>query len=90
LSCRADGSLGTIGAQQKFQGLTDYAVELQLVDFAKVAEAVGLNGIVVDSPEAFGDALDGAMTSDTATVIDARIDPEPFRDSFMATTGIMP
>ena len=84
-----DGALGTIRAQQKFQRLPDYGLQLELVDFAHTAQVLGLKGIIVDTPEAFTDALNQAMTADTTTVIDARVDPEPYRDSFMATTGMV-
>jgi acetolactate synthase-1/2/3 large subunit len=85
-----DGALGTIRAQQKFKGIPDYGLELRLVDFALAARAAGLNGIIVETPEAFAKALQAAMTADTATVIDARVDPQAYRDSFMITTGSIP
>ena len=85
-----DGALGTIRAQQRFQGLPDYGLQLTLVDFARVARALGLNGVVVDTPEDFAAALERAWGAQTATVIDARIDPQAYRDSFMVTTGMVP
>ena len=30
-----------------------------------------------------------AMTADKATVIDARVDPQAYRDTFMLTTGLV-
>ena len=84
-----DGALGTIQAQQKFQRFPNYGLQLELVDFAHIAQGLGLKGVIVDRPETFATALKQAMTADTATVIDARVDPGPYRDSFMATTGMV-
>ena len=85
-----DGALGTIRAQQRYRGLDDYGLALGMVDFAAVAQAVGLHGVRVDTPECFARALSEALGAGRATVIDARVDPQAYRDSFMATTGIMP
>ena len=85
-----DGALGTIRAQQRYKGLDDYGLALSMVDFAAVAQAVGLHGVRVDTPEGFAVALREALVAERATVIDARVDPQAYRDSFMATTGIVP
>ena len=85
-----DGALGTIRSQQKFKGIPDYGLGLEFVDFATIAQAVGLNGVTVETPEGFAEALSTAMKADKATVIDARVDPQAYRDSFMVTTGIVP
>ena len=77
-------------AQQRYKGLEDYGLALGMVDFASVAKAVGLHGVRVDTPEGFVLALREALGAGRATVIDARVDPQAYRDSFMATTGIMP
>jgi acetolactate synthase-1/2/3 large subunit len=84
-----DRALGIIRSQQKFKDLPDYGLGLEFVDFAKIAQAVGLGGVTVDTPEGFAAALSTALTANTATVIDARVDPQAYRDSFIVTTGIV-
>ena len=37
-----------------------------------------------------GSPLGARSAAERATVIDARVDPQAYRDSFMATTGIVP
>ena len=85
-----DGALGTIHAQQRFQGLPDYGLQLQRVDFASIARTLGLNGVVVETPEEYAAALRQSWDAPSATVIDCRIDPQAYRDSFMPTTGMRP
>ena len=85
-----DGALGTIRSQQKFKGIQDYGLGLEFVDFAKIAQSVGLIGVTVETPEGFAEALIAALAADRTTVIDARVDPQAYRDSFMVTTGIVP
>jgi acetolactate synthase-1/2/3 large subunit len=85
-----DGALGTIQAQQRFQGLPDYGLQLQRVDFASIARTLGLNGVVVETPEEYAAALRQSWDAPSATLIDCRIDPQAYRDSFMPTTGMRP
>ena len=61
-----------------------------MVDFAQIARAIGLNGVRVDTPEEFRAVLKESWTSETATVIDARVDPQAYRDSMMPMTGMTP
>ena len=85
-----DGCLGTIRAQQKFKSIPNYGLDLRMVDFAQIACAVGLQGVTVNTPEEFRAALKKAWTSETATVIDARVDPQAYQDSMMPMTGMTP
>ena len=85
-----DGALGTIRSQQKFKGLPDYGLGFELIDFSQIAKTIGLNGVSVEAPEDFAKALSVAMTANKTTVIDARVDPEAYQDSFIATTGMLP
>jgi acetolactate synthase-1/2/3 large subunit len=84
-----DGALGTMKSRQKSRGMVDYGLDLQPVNFAQIAQAVGLNGVVVDMPEQFEAALSSAMSADVATVIDARVDPQPYWDSFGPSIGVI-
>ena len=82
-----DGSLGTIKSRQKSKGLAPYGLDLAAVDFARVAQATGLNGVRVETPEQYEKELATALEADRATVIDVRVDAEAYRDSFGPTTG---
>jgi len=82
-----DRALGTIKSRQKSRGLPAYGLELSEVDFAAVGRSVGIRGVTVHDPEAFERELRAAFEADVPTVIDARVDPEPYRDSFGPTTG---
>ena len=82
-----DGCLGTIGARQKARALPRWGVELAPVDFAAVARGCGLSGVQVRTPQELERELQAAFGRDRATVLDVRVDPEAYRDSFVATTG---
>jgi len=82
-----DQAYGTIRARQRARGFPAYSLDLQPVDYAQVARACGLQGVAVSDPDEFRTALQQALHADTATVIDARVDPEPYWASFVPTTG---
>lgn len=84
-----DQALGTIKSRQKSRGMVSYGLDLHEVDFATVAKACGLNGVTVETPEQFEKAFTAAMQADKTTLIDARIDPQPYQDAFGATVGVM-
>jgi acetolactate synthase-1/2/3 large subunit len=82
-----DGALGTMKSRQKSRRLADYGLDAAPVDFAAVARACGLRGVTVDTPEAFEEELRLATWADRATLIDARVDPQPYQDNFGPTIG---
>jgi acetolactate synthase-1/2/3 large subunit len=82
-----DQALGTMKARQRSRGFPDYALDLHAVDFSLIAQACGLQGVVVETPEAFRRELAQALTSDRTTLIDARVDPQAYQDSFGPTIG---
>src|SRR5450631_1071228 len=82
-----DRALGTMKARQKSRGFPDYGLDFHAVDFAAIAKACGLHGVIVDTPEAFRSALAEAMKSDRTTLIDARVDPQAYQNSFSPTIG---
>ena len=85
-----DRALGTMKSRQVSRGLSSFGLDLAPVDFAAVGRAAGLNGVIAKSPEEFETALATAMTSEKATVIDARIDQQPYWDSFALSIGDIP
>ena len=84
-----DQALGTMKSRQKSRKLPDYGLDLHSVDFSAIAKACGLRGVTVDTPEAFRRELRLAMEADRATVIDARVDPAAYQDSFGPTIGVL-
>jgi len=84
-----DQALGTMKSRQKSRKLPDYGLDLHAVDFGAVANACGLQGVTVDTPEAFRRELILAMQADRTTVIDARIDPAAYHGSFGPTIGVL-
>ena len=82
-----DASLGTMKYRQGFRGYSDYGLDLKMVDFAGVAKSCGLKGETISNPEEFRKTLNKAFKSDITTVIDARIDPNEYQDSFGGTIG---
>ena len=85
-----DRALGTMKSRQASRGLPEFGLDLTPVDYAAVARASGINGVVANSPEEFDSALANAMTADVATVIDARIDQQPYWDGFALSIGAIP
>jgi thiamine pyrophosphate-dependent acetolactate synthase large subunit-like protein len=84
-----DRALGTMKSRQRSRGLPDYGLDLQDVDLAAAARACGLLGVTVDTPEAFRQELRSAMKAGRTTLIDARVDPGPYQDSFGPTIGVL-
>ena len=84
-----DSALGTIKSRQRSRGMNEYKLDLYPVDLAGVACACGLKGITVRSPEELEKALTAAMVADKATVIDARLEPRAYQDSFGPTIGVL-
>ena len=82
-----DRALGTMKSRQVTRGLHAFGLDLAPVDFAAMGRAAGLDGVITKSPKEFDAALKAAMTSDKATVIDARIDQQPYWDSFALSIG---
>ncbi len=61
--------------QMAFLGNPQYGVELQPVDFAKVADGCGLRGVRIEDPARVPDQLDEALALDGPAVIEAVVDP---------------
>lgn len=83
-------TLGQIKWEQMlFLGHPEFGCDLAPVDFAAVAEAMGLHAARADSPEALEAALDAAFAHKGPALVDAVVDPaEPMlppkrRDQYM-------
>ena len=82
-----DMALGTMKARQNSRGFDSHGLNFVPVDFSKIAEAVGLYGVKVNTPESFYDALKKSMTADKTTIIDARVDQESYWSGFAPSIG---
>lgn len=68
--------LGQIKWEQiVFLGNPEYVVELQPIDFVKIAEACGAVGYHVDRPEDVNDTIRRAFESDRPALVEAVVDP---------------
>jgi acetolactate synthase-1/2/3 large subunit len=75
----SDGSLALIECVQAKRGLPSYGVSFKRVDFAKIAQGFGANGLKVSSFQEFEVALQEAIKAQGPTVIDVPIDPDEYR-----------
>jgi pyruvate dehydrogenase (quinone) len=78
--------------QMMFLGNPQFACELQPIDFAKAAEAMGGKGFSVERPEDIDAALDAAFAESGPVIVEATVDryvpmlppkvPEDYRKNF--------
>jgi pyruvate dehydrogenase (quinone)/pyruvate oxidase len=61
--------------QMAFLGNPEYGVDLQPIDFAKVAEACGASGMSIEDPRSCGDQLAMALAAPGPVVVEAVVDP---------------
>jgi pyruvate dehydrogenase (quinone)/pyruvate oxidase len=61
--------------QMVFLGNPEFAVDLQPIDFAKVAEACGGRAVRIDDPETCGEQVEAALRMPGPVLIEAVIDP---------------
>jgi pyruvate dehydrogenase (quinone) len=61
--------------QMVFLGNPEFAVDLQPIDFAMVAQACGGEGYTIEDPADCGRILDTALAVDSPVIVDALVDP---------------
>ena len=61
--------------QMVFLGNPEYAVELQPIDFVKVAEGCGATGMRAEDPATCGDVIERALSTPGPVVVEAVVDP---------------
>jgi pyruvate dehydrogenase (quinone) len=72
----SNNTLGQIKWEQMlFEGNPEYGVELQPIDFAKVAEGIGARGFTIARPEDAASVLAEAMRTPGPVVVNALVDP---------------
>jgi len=74
-----DGALSLIAMSQERRGLPHNAVDFANPDIAKVAEAFGADGAVCETASEVKQAITSAWTNRRLTVIQAIVDPGPYR-----------
>ena len=71
-----NNTLGQIKWEQMmFLGNPEYECDLQPIDFAKAAEAMGLRGTRIDDPQQCGSVLAAALAERGAVLVEAPVDP---------------
>jgi pyruvate oxidase len=71
-------SLGMIQQEQKVEGYQTWQTELYNYNFADFAEHSGGTGIKVTEPSKLEDAVEKALSSDKAVIVDIDTDPRRF------------
>jgi pyruvate dehydrogenase (quinone) len=61
--------------QMQFLGNPEFECDLQPIDFVRVAEAMGLRALQVDSEDSCGQALDDALAARGPVLVEAVVDP---------------
>jgi acetolactate synthase-1/2/3 large subunit len=79
-----DREIGLIRVKQEIKGLPLNGVQLGGVDWEKLAQAFGADGVVVETEQALADALKAALASQRTTVIGVRIDASGYVAQFNA------
>jgi thiamine pyrophosphate-dependent acetolactate synthase large subunit-like protein len=75
----SDALLALIEYVQAKKGLPSYGVSFKRIDFAKISQGFGANGVRVSSFREFEVALQEAIKAQAPTVIDVPIDPDEYR-----------
>jgi pyruvate dehydrogenase (quinone) len=72
-----NSALGQIRWEQMmFLGNPEFACDLQPIDFARVAEAMGMKAWRIEDPEDCAATLDAALAHDGPALVDAVVDPD--------------
>jgi pyruvate dehydrogenase (quinone) len=71
-----NASLGFVQLEMQAAGFLDRGVDLVNPDFAKIAEASGMLGIAVDSPELLRPALDRVLRHDGPALLNVRVNTQ--------------
>ena len=70
-----NGSLGFVAMEMKVAGIPPFGTDLKNPDFAKMAEAIGIKGIRVESSEDLPAAISKALAHDGPVLIDVLTNP---------------
>ncbi|MCW4023580.1 MAG: thiamine pyrophosphate-binding protein [Candidatus Bathyarchaeota archaeon] len=73
-----NGKFGMIMQEQKVEGYQNWQTDLYNYDFAEFAKSAGGEGIKVTEPSMLEDAVDRALKTERATIVDIETDPKRF------------
>jgi len=79
-----DREIGLIRVKQEIKGIPLHGVQLGGVDWEKLAQSFGADGVVVETEQALANALKTALQSNRTTVIGVRIDASGYVAQFNA------
>ena len=79
-----DEEIGLIRVKQEIKGIPLAGVKIGGVQWEKIAQGFGADGVVVDTEQGLADALGAALKSDRTTVIGVKIDPSGYVAQFNA------
>jgi acetolactate synthase I/II/III large subunit len=79
-----DQEIGLIRVKQEIKGIPAHGVHIGGVDWEKLGQAFGGDGVVVETEQALAGALTAALKSGRTTVIGARIDASGYIAPFHA------
>jgi acetolactate synthase-1/2/3 large subunit len=79
-----DQEIGLIRVKQEIKGMEPYGIGLGGIDWEKIAQGVGADGVTVETEGALADALSAAVKNTRPTVIGARIDRSGYVAQFNA------
>jgi acetolactate synthase-1/2/3 large subunit len=79
-----DREIGLIRVKQEIKGIPRNGVALGGVDWEKLAQSFGADGVTVETEQAFSNALSGALKTKKTTVIGVRIDASGYVAQFNA------
>ena len=70
-----NGQLGFVALEMKVQGYPPFATDLDNPDFALMAEAIGIKGITVKTPDRVAPAIAEALAHPGPVVLDMYVNP---------------
>jgi acetolactate synthase-1/2/3 large subunit len=79
-----DKEIGMIRVKQEIKGIALHGVQLGGVDWEKLAQSFGADGITVNTEQGLSNALSAALQSRRTTVIGVHIDPSGYVAQFNA------
>lgn len=79
-----DREIGLIRVKQEIKGIPRHGVQIGGVDWAKLAQSFGADGVEVDTEQDLANALAAAVKSKRTTVVAARIDASGYVAQFNA------
>ena len=84
-----DREIGLIRVKQEIKGIPLHGVQLGGVDWEKLAQSFGADGVVVETEQALSNALQAALKTKKTTVIGVRIDASGYVAQFNALRELL-